>query len=178
MRNRRSPRRPPAARSRAWWPGPIPESTGATAMMTRAVRSVLFALALVSVAPAARADEALTARNKAIVRDFYEAVFIGRNVDAAPRFVAPGYIQHSAGIPSGLKPFMDEFRRNFARQTPPDYKREILRIVGENDIVILFNRQSGTHPDGKHEVLLQFDMFRVEGGKIVEHWDADPGSSI
>ena len=126
-----------------------------------------------AVAPVALADEALTARNKVIVQDFYTTVFIGRNVDAAPRFLAPDYIQHSPNIPTGLKGFMDTFRSVFARRMPADYKREILRIIGENNIVVIFNKQSGTHADGKREVLLQFDMFRVENGMIVEHWDAD-----
>ena len=126
-----------------------------------------------AVAPVALADEALTARNKVIVQDFYTTVFIGRNVDAAPRFLASDYIQHSPNIPTGLKGFMDTFRSVFARRMPADYKREILRIIGENNIVVIFNKQSGTHADGKREVLLQFDMFRVENGMIVEHWDAD-----
>jgi predicted SnoaL-like aldol condensation-catalyzing enzyme len=134
--------------------------------------------ALLLLAPAASADDALTARNKEIVREFYTTVFIARNVDAAPKFLNPGYIQHTAGIRQGLKGFMDAFRKNFARKTPPDYKREIIRIVGENDIVILFNRQSGTHPNGWHQVVLQFDMFRLKHGMIVEHWDADPGSTV
>ena len=128
---------------------------------------------VVLLAPFAHADEALTARNKAIVEDFYTTVLIGRNVDAAPRFLSPGYIQHSGDMPSGMKSFMDLFRAAFAKKLPSDYKREILRVVGDNDIVIIFNRQSGTHPDGKHQVVLQFDMFRVENGVIVEHWDAD-----
>jgi predicted SnoaL-like aldol condensation-catalyzing enzyme len=137
-----------------------------------------FALFLLALALAANADEALTARNKAIVRDFYTTVFIGRNVDAAPRFLAPIYIQHSPGIPTGLKGFMDTFRPIFAKKMPDDYKREIIRIVGDDDIVVLFDRQSGTPAGQKHEVVLQFDMFRVKDGKIVEHWDADPGASI
>ena len=128
---------------------------------------------LLVLAPVTHADEALTARNKAIVEDFYTTVFIGRNIDAAPKFLSPEYIQHTPSVPSGLKAFMELFRPAFARKPPSDYKREILRIVGDNDIVIVFNRQSGTHPDGKHEVRLQFDMFRVENGMIVEHWDAD-----
>jgi hypothetical protein len=37
------------------------------------------------------ADEESTARNKALVRDFYTTVLIGRNVDAAPRFLPPDY---------------------------------------------------------------------------------------
>ena len=80
------------------------------------------------------------------MRDFYTTVFIGRNVDAAPRFLSPGYIRHSAEIRSGLRAFMDVFRRNFAKKPPPDYKREIIRIVGDDDIVVFFNRQSERIP--------------------------------
>lgn len=129
-------------------------------------------LLLLAAAPAAWADEALTAQNKTIVTDFYTTVMIGRNVDAAPRFLSAEYIQHSGNMPSGRKAFMDLFRANFARKPPSDYKREILRVVGDNDIVIVFNRQSGTDEKGHHRVL-QFDMFRVLNGMIVEHWDAD-----
>jgi predicted SnoaL-like aldol condensation-catalyzing enzyme len=129
-------------------------------------------LLLLAAAPAAFADEALTNRNKAIVTDFYTTVLIGRNVDAAPRFLSPEYLQHSGSMPSGRKAFMDLFRANFAQKPPSDYKREILRVVGDNDIVIIFNRQSDTDEKG-HHLLLQFDMFRVQNGMIVEHWDAD-----
>jgi predicted SnoaL-like aldol condensation-catalyzing enzyme len=127
---------------------------------------------LLATAPAALADEALTARNKAIVTDFYTTVMIGRNADAAPRFLSTEYIQHSGNMASGRKAFMDLFRGNFSHKPPSDYKREILRVVGDNDIVIIFNRQSGTDEKG-HHLVLQFDMFRVLNGMIVEHWDAD-----
>lgn len=140
-------------------------------------QSLVVAVLLLIAVPAAYAEDALSARNKEIVRDFYTTVFIGRDVEAAPRFLSPGYIQHTAGIPTGLKGFMDTFRPAFARKPPADYKREILRIVGDDDIVVLFNRQSGTPANGQHQVVLQFDMFRLENGMIVEHWDADPGSS-
>jgi predicted SnoaL-like aldol condensation-catalyzing enzyme len=132
--------------------------------------AVVFAL--LATAPTAFADEALTARNKAIVEDFYTTVMIGRNVDAAPRFLSPEYLQHSGDMASGRKTFMDLFRAKFAHKPPSDYKREILRVVGDNDIVIIFNRQSGTDDKG-HHLVLQFDMFRVQNGVIVEHWDAD-----
>jgi predicted SnoaL-like aldol condensation-catalyzing enzyme len=137
-------------------------------------RMIRWALvfALLATAPTVFADEALTARNKAIVTDFYTTVMIGRNVDAAPQFLSPEYLQHSGDMPSGRKTFMDLFRAKFAHKPPGDYKREILRVVGDNDIVIIFNRQSGTDDKG-HHLVLQFDMFRVQNGVIVEHWDAD-----
>jgi predicted SnoaL-like aldol condensation-catalyzing enzyme len=142
--------------------------------MVRSNRMIRWAAALLVLATAATAsaDEALTARNKTIVTDFYSTVLIGRNVDAAPRFLSPEYLQHSGNMASGRKAFMDVFRANFAQKPPSDYKREILRVVGDNDVIIIFNRQSGTDEKGKH-LVLQFDMFRVENGVIVEHWDAD-----
>ena len=39
------------------------------------------------------ADDVLTARSKSIVREFYTTVLITRDVDAAPRFLRPDYIQ-------------------------------------------------------------------------------------
>jgi predicted SnoaL-like aldol condensation-catalyzing enzyme len=142
-------------------------------LSSRMICRAAMALLLVTATAPAFADEALTARNKAVVSDFYTTVLIGRNVDAAPRFLSSEYIQHSGNMPSGRKAFMDLFRANFAEKPPRDYKREILRVVGDDSIVVIFNRQSGTDDKGKHHLVLQFDMFRVENGWIVEHWDAD-----
>jgi len=61
-------------------------------------------------------NEELTARNKRIVQDFYTTVLIGRDVDAAPRFLRPAYLQHSPQVPTGLKGFMDTFRERFAQK--------------------------------------------------------------
>jgi len=123
----------------------------------------------------ARADEALTERNKNIVRDFYTTVLIGRNVDAAPRFLRPDYAQGNPenNVPSGLKGFMDTFRERFAQKLPPDYKRELLNVVGDNDMVVVYVRQTWTDKDGKNHQALGFDMFRVVDGMIAKHWDAD-----
>ena len=119
------------------------------------------------------ADDALTARNKAIVRDFYMTVLIGRNVDAAPKFLRPDYIQHNPQVPTQLKGFMDTFRERFAQKLPPDYKRELLNVIGDNDMVVTYVRQTWTGRDGQHHQALGFDMFRVQDGMIAEHWDAD-----
>jgi len=119
------------------------------------------------------ADDESSARNKAVVRDFYTTVLIGRDVDAAPRFLRPDYIQHNPQVPTGLKGFMDTFRKRFAQQLPPDYKRELLNVIGDNDMVVTYVRQTWTGRDGQHHQALGFDMFRVQDGKIAEHWDAD-----
>lgn len=91
---------------------------------------LVLALAMDISTQSAQKDEALTERNKAIVRDFYTTVLIGRHVDAAPRFLRPDYIQHNSQVPTGLKGFMDRFRERFAQKLPPDYKRELLNVIG------------------------------------------------
>jgi len=128
--------------------------------------------ALLGFAQIMRADEALT-RNKALVRDFYTTVLIGRQVDAAPRFLSIDYIQHNPNVPTGLKGFMDTFRARFAQQLLADYKRELLNVVAEDDLVVIYVRQTWTSREGKHNKALGFDMFRVQDGKIAEHWDAE-----
>jgi predicted SnoaL-like aldol condensation-catalyzing enzyme len=119
------------------------------------------------------ADEAVTEHNKNIVRDFYTTVLIGRNVDAAPRFLRTDYIQHNPQVPTGLNGFMDTFRERFAQKLPPDYKRELLNVIGDNEMVVVYERQTWTGKDGQHHQALGFDMFRVQDGMIAEHWDAD-----
>src|ERR1700724_513872 len=134
---------------------------------------LIFAFALTIPAQPTSADEELATRNKAVVRDFYTTVLIGRDVDAAPRFLRPDYIQHNPQVPTGLKGFMDTFRERFAQKLPPDYKRELLNVVGDNDMVVVYVRQTWTGKDGQHHQALGFDMFRVQDGMIAEHWDAD-----
>ena len=130
-----------------------------------------FVLAI-SIKPAV-ADEKSTAHNKDIVRDFYTTVLIGRDVDAAPKFLKADYIQHNPQVPTGLKGFMDTFRERFAQKLPPDYKRELLNVIGDNDMVVVYDRQTWTGKDGQRHQALGFDMFRVQDGMIAEHWDAD-----
>jgi len=110
---------------------------------------------------------------KAVVRDFYTTVMIGRDADAAPRFLRPDYIQHNPQVPTGLKRFMETFRARFAQPFPPDYKRELLNLIGENAMVVIYVPQTWTSRDGQHHQALEFDMFRLQDGKIAEHWDAD-----
>src|SRR5262249_6907777 len=122
---------------------------------------------------AAPADDTLSEHNKAIVRDFYATVLIGRNVDAAPRFLRQDYIQYNPQVPTGLKGFMDTFRQRFAQKLPSDYKRELLNVVGDKDMVVIYVQQTWTGSDGQHHQSLGFDMFRMQDGMIAEHWDAD-----
>jgi len=144
-----------------------------TIELKRIAAASFMAVTCCGVATSAFSDEASTKRNKALVRDFYTTVLVERNIDAAPRFLRADYIQHNPNVPTGLTGFMDTFRARFAQAVPPDYKRELLNVIGEDDMIVIYVRQEWTGRDGKHRQALGFDMFRVQDGKIAEHWDAD-----
>ncbi len=114
-----------------------------------------------------------TAENKQLVAAFMHDVFAERNVAAAEKYLAPDYIQHNPKVAAGLAGFQQSLGAWFAR-LPADFKDEVLHIVAEDDLVVVHVHVSLTDPKtGKPLSATGFDLFRVAGDKIVEHWDAE-----
>ena len=123
----------------------------------------LLAIALLVAAPAAHADPAA---NKKTVVDFYEQAINQKDFDAAAKHLGARYIQHNPGAPDGpegLKAFIGFLRDKF-----PQSKSEIKRVFAEGDYVIL-HVHSVREPGSRGRAII--DIFRLENGKIVEHWD-------
>jgi predicted SnoaL-like aldol condensation-catalyzing enzyme len=137
--------------------------------------------AQVPVAPAAdhsvllaSADPKL-ARNKQLVYDFWREVFEGGHLDVAPKYLAETYIQHNPNVPTGRAAFV-EFFSKFKKPGPIAQKitAPLVAITAERDLVVLsFAREVPDPKDpAKKYTTTAFDMFRIENGKIAEHWDA------
>lgn len=106
-------------------------------------------------------------QNKAIVTDFYEGVFQKHQVKAyADRYIGDQYIQHNPRVPDGKTPFVNHFTQYF--QKNPEAKSVIKRAVAEGNLVFL-HVHSAQNPQDRGVAIV--DIFRVENGKIVEHWD-------
>jgi len=104
--------------------------------------------------------------NKKTVLEFYEAGLNKKDFEAAAKYFGPKYIQHNPGAPDGIEGFKTFV--NFLREKFPNSKSEIKKVFAEGDFVILHVhavREPGTR--GRAIV----DIFRLENGKIVEHWD-------
>ena len=124
----------------------------------------------------AGADSALAA-NKKLVYDFWREVFEGGHMELADKYMAEGYIQHNPNVPTGRAAFVDFFKR-FAkpRDIQPRIAAPLVSIVAERDLVILSFVQPTKDPKDPSKVSTTtwFDMFRIENGRIAEHWDCAP----
>jgi len=115
--------------------------------------------------------------NKQVVRDFCETAFNAKQpAEAAERFLGPEYTQHNPAAPDGKDAFVD-FAGGFVAQAP-GLNLEIKRIVAEGDTVVAHSHLTMSEDDAGTVVV---DIFRLENGKIVEHWDVMqpfPGTSL
>lgn len=104
--------------------------------------------------------------NKQNVIAFYNAAINDKDFETASQYMGDMYIQHNplaADGPEGLKAFLD-----FAKDNLGSFKVEIRQAFADGDYVILHvHAQAG--PDDRGSAVM--DIFRLENGKVVEHWD-------
>jgi predicted SnoaL-like aldol condensation-catalyzing enzyme len=121
----------------------------------------------------ASADPRL-AQNKRLVYDFWREVFEAAQMDRVGNYLAEGYIQHNPTVATGRAAFVEFFSR--IRQPKPieaKVSAPLVAITAEGDLVILsFVREVSEPKDPSVKYTTTwFDMFRIEDGKIAEHWD-------
>ncbi|HEY3635275.1 MAG TPA: nuclear transport factor 2 family protein [Caldimonas sp.] len=155
-----------------------PASIFARAVLAGALAVPSLAPGQVTAAPdqeklLASADPRLAA-NKRFVYDFWREVFEGGHMELADKYMADSYIQHNPNVPTGRAAFVDFFAK-FRKPAPIEarIKAPVVAIVAEGDYVVLsFVREQPDPKDPtKKYTTTWFDMFRLEGGKIAEHWD-------
>ncbi len=114
------------------------------------------------------------AANKRLVYDFWREVFEGGQMQFADKYLTESYIQHNPSVPSGRVAFVEFFQR-FRKPTTIEQrvKAPLVANVAEGDLVVLsFVREYDDPKDAtKKYTTTWFDMFRIENGKIAEHWD-------
>ena len=128
------------------------------------MRAALIAMtALLLAVPAIAAD---LEANKKVVVDFYEKGLNQKDYEAAARHFGPRYIQHNpnaADGPEGFRKFIAFLREKF-----PNSRSEIKRSFVDGDYVIV-HVHAVREPGTRGNAII--DIFKLEDGKIVEHWD-------
>src|SRR6202048_5027869 len=128
---------------------------------------LLTALALLAETPAAFAADAKQMEdNKKIVAALYDAVLNQKDFEKASQYLGSRYTQHNPGAadgPEGLKGFVAFLKDKF-----PNNHSEIKRIFADGDYVIV-HVHAVREPATRGNAIV--DIFKLENGKVVEHWD-------
>ena len=116
-------------------------------------------------------------KNKKIVETLCKTVFQKHDFSKLDEIMRDDYIQHNVDTPQGKAGFKQFFEQIF--KAMPDFSYTMKKIIAEGDTVMMYSTTTATH---KGEWLgnpatgnkLNFDVvdiFRIENGKIAEHWD-------
>jgi len=101
---------------------------------------------------------------KELVLKFYDEVFNAWDLSRLDDYMLDSYRQHSPEVEDGKEGFI-KFARGFFTQKP---HMDIVKLVCEGDMVVVFFQCTMGATGSVNKV---FDMYRVEDGKLAEHWD-------
>jgi predicted SnoaL-like aldol condensation-catalyzing enzyme len=113
------------------------------------------------------AAQAAEQNAKETVVAFYKMVFYDHKVaDAFRTYVGASYRQHNPLVPDGIEPSVAFLSKRF--ETNPQAINEIKRVIADGDLVAVHVHSRLNEADRGRAIV---DIFRIENGKIVEHWD-------
>ena len=102
--------------------------------------------------------------NKKLVASLYQEVFGDKNIDAVDKYIADNYIQHNPAVADGKEALKTALKVWF--KGAPKEKIDIQHLGADGNFVYIHTRSK----QGNKTVSVM-DIFRVDGNKIVEHWD-------
>jgi predicted SnoaL-like aldol condensation-catalyzing enzyme len=108
----------------------------------------------------------MTEKNRKIIEAFADVFYRQKDVKKAfKEYVAEEYIQHNPNILDGREAAIAALKPKFSN---PDAIFDIKRIIvdGNMAVIHLHGRMNKTHAGGAVA-----DIYRLDNGKIVEHWD-------
>ncbi len=118
--------------------------------------------------PTKSTDLDKTEANKALVKGFISTILMKGEMDKISNYIDAGpenYIQHNPAIADGLSG-LGKALEGMAKQGISMVYSSTHKVLGEGNFVLAISE--GTFAD---KATSFYDLFRVENGKIVEHWD-------
>lgn len=105
---------------------------------------------------------AMPANNADLVREAVTRAFIKRDTTVFAEYWSEDYKQHNPMFADG-----SEHLASAIEHLPPGFRYDIGPVVSEGNLVMVHGRYVGW----TEKPTIAVDISRVEGGKIVEHWD-------
>ena len=112
------------------------------------------------------------AANKKLVYEMYRIVLQGGYAGRASEFISDDYIQHNPNAGQGLAGVQDYIRKT-RPERPLEDKLELplINLIAEGDYVLTAFLRPEKDTAGSTYYSTWFDLYRIEDGKIAEHWD-------
>jgi predicted ester cyclase len=118
--------------------------------------------------------------NKDLVRRFLDECVLGGQTDVLDEICSPDVVNHAAapGLQHGIAGAKEVI--GFSRRAQPDQCWTEQHVIAEGDLVVVYGVREGTWqgrsfrdvytPSGRRVSVELAHMFRIENGKIAEHW--------
>jgi predicted ester cyclase len=117
-----------------------------------------------------------TDENKAVVRRFVHEIFDKGNVSAVDELVDDSFVPHTWPSVTGKEDFKETVVRMAKAVKDPHHTIEDMLAEGDRVSVRLTSHATqtgdvmGVAAAGKEYTIAEQHIFRLEGGKVVEHW--------
>jgi steroid delta-isomerase-like uncharacterized protein len=118
----------------------------------------------------------VTQDNVALMREGTQRILNENRLDLVDELFTDDFVDHDGSITrdrAGFKEYFGHLRDAF-----PDYRMTIEQELSEGELVLQRVTFSGTHqgefngvpPTNRSVTIAGFDLFRLEDGKVAEHW--------
>lgn len=115
--------------------------------------------------PTTVTDKDKTEANRQVAEDFIQTILIDGQSDRITDFIGAEYLQHNPGIGDGLDglgAFLGSLAEN---NTSFSYSQRHHTVADGNFVLTISEGEIGGQPNAF------YDLWRVEDGMLVEHWD-------
>lgn len=111
--------------------------------------------------------------NVKTVIDFFQHLMNEHDFDYTLKTYGDGrYIQHNRAIPDNVPGLISYVK--YVTKRYPEYSFDVKRVIASGDFVVLHSHTTfkAKHRGNEKKGFIITDTFRLENGKLVEHWDA------
>lgn len=115
--------------------------------------------------------DATLAANKRLVFDMWRSIVNAGHIELADEILAEGYTQHSPVLPTGRAAFKQIFSVVPRREIPELVEPPLVASIAEGNLVAMSLLERMPAREGSSAyTTTHFNLFRVDGGRLAEHW--------
>ncbi|WP_264587151.1 nuclear transport factor 2 family protein [Sphingobium sp. B2D3B] len=119
-----------------------------------------------------QSDDPALAANKRLVFDAWRHLIDAGDVATAARYLPDDFIEHDPRATDGTPAILAAAKGRTAVPLAQAMQATLVAMVAKGDLVVVVSGHEHPHPSraGASYMTTQFNMFRIEKGRLAEHW--------